>query len=86
MAPHVPGESAPVRLLRVLGALARNPDPFLRAYFVDELGEADDDPALHAHARGTPSAAAWRARPGHGGCRRTGAERCDSEATELARR
>src|SRR3989442_15084149 len=36
MAPHVPGESAPVRLLRVLAALARNPIRFLRAYFVDD--------------------------------------------------
>ena len=36
MAPHVPGKSAPVRLLRVLGALARNPIRFLRAYFVDD--------------------------------------------------
>ena len=36
MAPHVPGKSAPVRLLRVLAALARNPIRFLRAYFVDD--------------------------------------------------
>src|SRR3989442_529872 len=36
MAPHVPGESAPVRLLRVLAALARNPIRFLRAYLVDD--------------------------------------------------
>jgi cholesterol oxidase len=36
MAPHVPGESAPVRLVRALAALARNPIRFLRAYFVDD--------------------------------------------------
>jgi cholesterol oxidase len=36
MAPHVPGETAPVRLLRVLAALVRHPIDFLRAYFVDD--------------------------------------------------
>ena len=36
MAPHVPGESAPVRLARALAALVRNPIRFLRAYFVDD--------------------------------------------------
>jgi cholesterol oxidase len=36
MAPHVPGENAAVRLLRVFVALLRHPINFLRAYFVDD--------------------------------------------------
>jgi cholesterol oxidase len=36
MAPHVPGEGAPVRLARVLAALVRHPIRFLRAYLVDD--------------------------------------------------
>ena len=36
MAPHVPGENAAVRLLRVVAAMARHPVNFLRAYFVDD--------------------------------------------------
>ena len=36
MSPHVPGESAPVRLIRVLAAMLRHPIHFLRAYFVDD--------------------------------------------------
>jgi cholesterol oxidase len=36
MSPHVLGESAPVRLIRVLGAMLRHPINFLRAYFVDD--------------------------------------------------
>ena len=36
MSPHVPGESAPVRLIRVLVAMLRHPIHFLRAYFVDD--------------------------------------------------
>jgi cholesterol oxidase len=36
MAPHVPGEKAAVRLLRVAAALVRHPIDFLRAYFVDD--------------------------------------------------
>ena len=36
MSPHVPGESAPVRLARVLATLVRHPLQFLRAYFVDD--------------------------------------------------
>jgi cholesterol oxidase len=36
MSPHVPGESAPVRLIRVLVAMLRHPINFLRAYFVDD--------------------------------------------------
>ncbi|MGZ6144311.1 MAG: GMC family oxidoreductase [Myxococcales bacterium] len=36
MAPHVPGESAPVRLVRVFAALLRHPVKFLKAYFVDD--------------------------------------------------
>jgi cholesterol oxidase len=36
MSPHVPGESAPVRLIRVVVAMLRHPINFLRAYFVDD--------------------------------------------------
>jgi cholesterol oxidase len=36
MSPHVPGESAPLRLLRALMALLRHPLRFLRAYLVDD--------------------------------------------------
>ncbi|MFN2547775.1 MAG: GMC family oxidoreductase, partial [Myxococcales bacterium] len=36
MAPHVPGENAAIRFVRVLGALVRHPINFLRAYFVDD--------------------------------------------------
>ncbi len=36
MSPHVPGESAPVRLIRVFAAMLRHPIHFLRAYFVDD--------------------------------------------------
>jgi cholesterol oxidase len=36
MAPHVAGESAPVRLIRALAATLRHPIDFLRAYFVDD--------------------------------------------------
>src|SRR4051794_26002350 len=36
MSPHVPGESAPVRLIRVLAAMLRHPIHFLRPYFVDD--------------------------------------------------
>jgi cholesterol oxidase len=36
MAPHVPGESAAVRLVRVVAAMARHPINSLRAYFVDD--------------------------------------------------
>ncbi|HEV7487311.1 MAG TPA: hypothetical protein VGQ65_16685 [Thermoanaerobaculia bacterium] len=36
LSPHVPGESAPVRLIRVFAAMLRHPIHFLRAYFVDD--------------------------------------------------
>jgi cholesterol oxidase len=36
MSPHVAGESAPVRLIRVFAAMLRHPIRFLRAYFVDD--------------------------------------------------
>ncbi len=36
MSPHVPGKSAPLRLLRALMALLRHPLRFLRAYLVDD--------------------------------------------------
>jgi len=36
MAPHVPGEKAAVRLLRVVAAVVGHPLKFLRAYFVDD--------------------------------------------------
>jgi cholesterol oxidase len=36
MSPHVPGESAPLRLLRLLMKLLRHPLRFLRAYLVDD--------------------------------------------------
>ncbi|MGZ8831467.1 MAG: GMC family oxidoreductase N-terminal domain-containing protein, partial [Thermoanaerobaculia bacterium] len=36
MAPHVAGESAPVRLIRALAATFRHPINFLRAYLVDD--------------------------------------------------
>jgi len=39
MAPHVPGENALLRFVRVLGALARHPIDFLRAYFVDDWAQ-----------------------------------------------
>jgi cholesterol oxidase len=36
MAPHVTGETAAVRLIRVLASTLRHPADFLRAYFVDD--------------------------------------------------
>src|SRR4051812_139757 len=36
MAPHVAGESAPVRMIRALGSMLGHPLRFLRAYFVDD--------------------------------------------------
>jgi cholesterol oxidase len=36
MSPHVPGETAPVRLTRAFAAFLRHPLRFLRAYFVDD--------------------------------------------------